>query len=71
LTLTGDISTWSGAQPRTGTIPVDGVELLVRRPGATTAAAPLEGRQLPVEKTDQGLRIKLGRLEQHALIVIR
>jgi hypothetical protein len=71
MTLAGDVSTWSGNQPRTRIIPVDGVELLIRRPGATAAHLPLEGRQLPVEKTDQGLRIKVGRVEQHCMIVIK
>ncbi len=71
MTLAGDVSTWSGNQPRTKIIPVDGVELLVRRPDATEAYLPLENRQLPVEKTDQGLRVKVGRVEQHSMIVIR
>ena len=67
MTLAGDVSTWSGNQPRTKIIPVDGVELLVRRPDATEAYLPLENRQLPVEKTDQGLRVKVGhvRAAQH------
>lgn len=59
-----------GSLPRGGTVPVDHVEILVRKPGATRAELPLEGRALTVVPEDGALRILLGRLEQHSLVVV-
>jgi hypothetical protein len=60
----------AGSVPRTRTIAVDGVEVIVRKPGATRAHLPLEGRPLPVEHRDGALHIQVGRVGQHALIVV-
>jgi hypothetical protein len=43
----------------------------VRRPGASKADLPLEGRRLPVKKIKGGIRFVVPRLDQHALIVVR
>jgi len=60
----------AGSFPRTRTIPVDGVEVIVRKPGATRASLPLEGRELAVAQRDGALHIQVGRVDQHTLIVV-
>lgn len=60
-----------GSQPREGCIPVDGVDLVVRLPGAARAELPLEGRTLDVTRQDGALHIRIGRVEQHSLVVVR
>ncbi len=60
-----------GSQPREGAIPVEGVELLVRRPGSRLAELPLENRTLGMTReADGALRIRVGRLVQHAMVVV-
>ena len=59
-----------GSGPRTRTIPVEGVELTVRKPGATRALLPLEGKTIAVAQRDGALHIQVGRVEQHALIAV-
>jgi hypothetical protein len=60
-----------GSHPRGGSVPVDDVEIVVRKPGATRADLPLEGRMLPVTRQGDALRIRVGRLEQHSLVMVR
>lgn len=60
----------TGARPREGVLPVDGVEVMVRKPGATHAYAPLTGKPFATEGRGDGLLIRVGRVEQHALVVV-
>ncbi len=61
---------WPGSQPRTRTIPVDGVELILRKRGLQKIELPLEGRTLQAKSTTDGYRVKVGRLGQHRLLVL-
>jgi hypothetical protein len=60
-----------GSAPRTRIIPVEGIDLIVRKPGATRAWMPLEGKELPVRRIKDGIKVRLRRMAQHAMIVIQ
>jgi len=59
-----------GCAPRNRTIPIHDVDVIIRKPGATKAALPLEGRDLAVRKVRDGIKVRIRRLEQHAMIVV-
>jgi hypothetical protein len=59
-----------GSRPREGCMPVDGVELIVRKPGATGADLPLENRSLETTSEGDAMRIHVGRVAQHSLITV-
>jgi len=59
-----------GSCPRTRTLPVRNIQLTIRRTGATRVYLPLEGRELTPRVLKDGLRVRLPRLEQHAMLVV-
>jgi hypothetical protein len=59
-----------GSRPREGCVPIDGVELIVRKPGATKTALPLEARVPQTAQDDDALRIEVGRVEQHCMVTV-
>jgi hypothetical protein len=58
------------AAPRTRVIPVGGLQVLVRKPGATAARLPLEKRSLEARPTKDGLLVEVGCIEQHLMLVV-
>jgi hypothetical protein len=59
-----------GSCPRTRTVPVENIVLTLRKRDATRAFLPLEGKELKVRKVRDGIKVRLRRLDQHALIVV-
>lgn len=64
------INDMPGSCPRTRTIPIEGIELTIRKPGATKASLPLEGKELKVRQVKGGIKVRIRRMEQHAMIVV-
>lgn len=60
----------ANARPREGTVPVDNVEILVRKDGAKSARLVPQNCALKVEQVDGGLLIKPGPLDMHTMIVV-
>jgi len=59
-----------GSCPRTRLISAEGIDVTVRKAGATRAHLPLEGKELPVRKIKDGLKVRIRRMDQHAMIVV-
>ncbi len=59
-----------GSRPREGTVSVGPIDVTVRKPSAARAYLPLEGIDLPVRKVKGGIKLRLRRIDQHAMIVV-
>ena len=60
----------AGSFPRTRTMSVRNVDVIIRKPGASRAELPLEGVELPVRKVKDGIKVRIRTLDQHAMIVV-
>ncbi len=59
-----------GSCPRTATVPVGGIEVTIRKAGATRVSLPLEGKDLKVRQVKGGIKVRINRMLQHAMLVI-
>jgi len=59
-----------GCLPRSRTVPIHNVDVIIRKPGATRASLPLEGLDLPVRKLKDGIKVRIRKLDQHAMFVV-
>jgi len=59
-----------GSCPRTATVPVKGIEVTIRKPGATRVSLPLEGKELKVRPVKGGIKVRVNRMGQHVMLVI-
>jgi hypothetical protein len=66
----GGKNDFPGSRPREGTIPVEGIDVTIRKAGAKRAYLPLENQELPVRQVKGGIKVRIRRMDQHTMVVV-